>query len=90
MMFMDTVLLAVIQVLQTGTSFLNGMAGTFGGIVLLIIGALIILVLVAAAIVMLPAILVAVLVWFVTGSFLLAGIAFLAVAVISIFALADD
>jgi hypothetical protein len=40
--------------------------------------------------VLLPAILVAVLVWFVTGSFFYAGIAFLIVAVISIFAVAGD
>lgn len=82
-------LLAMVQVLQV-SSFLNGMAGTFGGIILLVLGALIILVLVAAAIVMLPAVLVAVLVWFVTGSFFFAGISFLAVAVISIFAVAGD
>jgi hypothetical protein len=90
MMILYAILIAVIQALQVGASFLNGMAGTFGGIILLVLGALIILVLVAAALVMLPAILVAALIWFITGSFFLAGIAFLAVAVISIFAMADD
>lgn len=89
-MILYAILIAVIQALQVGASFLNGMAGTFGGIILLVLGALIILVLVAAALVMLPAILVAALIWFITGSFFLAGIAFLAVAVISIFAMADD
>jgi hypothetical protein len=54
-----------------------------------IIGVLVIIFIVAAAIVVLPAILVAVLVWFVTGSFFYAGIAFLVVALISIFAMAD-
>lgn len=86
----DTFSLAVIQALQVGVSFLNGIAGTFGGIILLVIGALVILVIVAAAIVMLPAILVVALVWFVTGSFFFAGISFLAVAVIGFFAVAGD
>jgi hypothetical protein len=45
---------------------------------------------VAAAIVLLPAIVVAVVVWFLTGSLFYAGIAFLVVAVISIAAAADD
>ena len=71
------------------SSFVNGMAGTVGGIILLIIGVLIIVLLVAAAIVLIPAIAVAFLVWLVTGSLFFAGIAFLVVAVISIFAMAD-
>ena len=73
-----------------GEGFLNGLAGLFGGIILLVIGVLIIILVVAAAIVLLPAILVAALVWFVTGSFFLAGLSFLVVALISIFAMADD
>jgi hypothetical protein len=85
----------LIQAFQTtplflGERILNGIAGVFGGAILLVIGILIIVFLVAAAIVLLPAILVAVLVWFVTGSFFYAGIAFLVVALISVFAMAGD
>jgi hypothetical protein len=91
----DAFLLSLIQALSNaplyvGERLLNGIADLFGGIILLIIGVLIIVFIVAAAIVMLPAILVAVLVWFVTGSFFYAGIAFLVVALISIFAMAGD
>ncbi len=75
--------------LYLGARILTGMADLFGGVVLLIIGILIIVLLVAAAIVLLPAILVAVLIWFLTGSFFYAGIAFLAVALISLVAMAD-
>lgn len=73
-----------------GERILQGVADLLGGVILLVIGLLIIVFIVAAAIVLLPAILVAVLVWFVTGSFFYAGIAFLIVAVISIFAVAGD
>jgi hypothetical protein len=91
----DAFLLSLVQALSSaplyvGERLLNGIADLFGGIILLIIGVLIIVFVVAAAIVMLPAILVAVLVWFVTGSFFYAGIAFLVVALISIFAMAGD
>jgi hypothetical protein len=95
MIALDAFLLSLIQAmsnmpLYTGERILNGIADLFGGIILLIIGVLIIVFIVAAAIVVLPAILVAVLVWFVTGSFFYAGIAFLVVALISIFAMAGD
>lgn len=69
---------------------LGGLVGLFGGVILLIIGIVIIIFIVAAAIVVLPAILVAFLVWLLTGSFFFAGVAFLVVAVISIVAVADD
>jgi hypothetical protein len=95
LMVFDAFLLSLIQALSSaplfvGERLLNGIADLFGGIILLIIGVLIIVFIVAAAIVVLPAILVAVLVWFVTGSFFYAGIAFLVVALISIFAMAGD
>jgi len=70
--------------------FLSGLPDVFGGIIFLVIGILVIAVLIAAAIVLLPAIIVAALVWFLTGSFLFAGIAFLAVAVVWLLALSDD
>ncbi len=95
MMVLDAFLLGLIQALSNaplyvGERILNGIADLFGGVLLLVIGVLIIVFIVAAAIVLLPAILVAVLVWFVTGSFFYAGIAFLVVALISIFAMAGD
>jgi hypothetical protein len=93
-MILEALLLGIIQALATAPLFigervLHGVADIFGGIILLVIGILIIIFIVAAAIVLLPAILVAVLVLFVTGSFFYAGIAFLVVALISIVALAD-
>ncbi len=69
---------------------LTGFADLFGGVVLLIIGVLVIVLIVAAAIVLLPAIVLAFLVWLVTGSFFYAGIVFLLVALISIVAYAGD
>jgi hypothetical protein len=69
---------------------LTGLADLFGGVILLVIGVFIIIVVVAAAIVILPAILAAFLVWLVTGSFFYAGIVFLIVALISVFAMAGD
>jgi hypothetical protein len=95
MIVLDAFLLSLIQALSNsplylGERLLNGVADLFGGIILLVIGVLIIVFIVAAAIVVLPAILVAVLVWFVTGSFFYAGIAFLVVALLSIFAMAGD
>ena len=94
MILIDAFLLSLVQALPNshlfiGERILNGFADLFGGIVLLVIGVLIIVLLVAAAIVLLPAILVAVLVWFLTGSFFYAGIAFLVVALISLVAMAD-
>jgi hypothetical protein len=69
---------------------LSGIADLFGGVILLVIGVFIIIVIVAAAIVLLPAILVAFLVWLVTGSFFYAGIVFVIVALISAIAMAGD
>jgi hypothetical protein len=71
-------------------AILSGLPDYFGGIVVLVIGLLIIGLLIAAAIVLLPAIIVAALVWFITGSFFLAGIAFLVVAVVWLIAISDD
>jgi hypothetical protein len=93
-MILDAFLLSIIQPLATaplfiGERILNGLADLFGGIILLVIGLLVIVFIVAAVIVVLPAILVAALVWFVTGSFFYAGIAFLVVALISIVGMAD-
>jgi hypothetical protein len=95
MMPLDAFLLSLVQAMSSaplymGERVLNGIADLFGGIILLVIGVLVIIFIVAAAIVVLPAILVAVLIWFVTGSFFYAGIAFLVVALISIFAMAGD
>jgi hypothetical protein len=73
-----------------GEKIFTGVADVFGGVILFVIGILIIALVVAAAIVLLPAIIVAVVVFFLTGSFFYAGIAFLAIALISIVALADD
>ncbi len=70
--------------------FPSGLPDIFGGIIFLVIGILVIAVLIAAAVVLLPAILVGALVWFLTGSFFFAGIAFLAVAVVWLIAIADD
>jgi hypothetical protein len=95
MIALDAFLISVIQALWStplfvGESFFNGVVGALGGVVLLIIGVLIIILIVAAAIVILPAIVIAFLVWLFTGSFFFAGVAFLVVAIISIFAVADD
>jgi hypothetical protein len=95
MTILDAFVLSLVQALPNtslfvGQKILTGVADLFGGIILLAIGVLIIVLIVAAAIVLLPAIIVAVVVWLITGSFLYAGIAFLAVAVIAIVAVADD
>jgi hypothetical protein len=95
-MFMfDALILGVLQAFQAVPFFvlsdlLGGIVGLFGGVLLLIIGVIVIIFVVAAAIVVLPAILVAFLVWLLTGSFFFAGVAFLAVALISIVAIADE
>ncbi len=95
MMIIDALLLGLVHVflnapLFVGERILNGMADVFGGVLLLVIGVVVIIFIVAAAIVLLPAILVVVLILFVTGSFFYAGIAFLVVALISVFAMAGD
>ena len=63
---------------------LSGMWDLIGGFIPLVIGILIIILVVGLAIIVLPAIIVAVVVWFLTGSFFYAGVAFLIVAVVSI------
>jgi hypothetical protein len=94
MMFLD-VLVSLVHwspsaLLLLQDNVLTGFADLFGGVVLLVIGVLVIMLIVAAAIVLLPAIVLAFLVWLVTGSFFYAGIVFLLVAVISIVAYAGD
>ena len=84
MIVFDAPLLSIIP------PILSGLADTFGGLILLVIGILIIVLIVAAAIVLLPAIIVAVVVWFLSGSLLYAGIAFLIVAIIWAVAMSDD
>jgi hypothetical protein len=66
---------------------LTGAADILGAIVLLAIGILVIILIVGAIIVLLPAIIAAVIVWLLTGSFFYAGIAFLVVALISLVAI---
>jgi hypothetical protein len=92
MMLVDSALVLLLQALPGLIPYgiLTGIADLFGGVILLVIGVIVIIVIVAAAIVLLPAILVAFLVWLVTGSFFYAGIAFLIVALISIVAVAGD
>jgi membrane-associated HD superfamily phosphohydrolase len=63
---------------------LSGVWDLIGGFIPLVIGILIIILVVGLAIIVLPAIIVAAVVWFLTGSFFYAGIAFLVVAVVSI------
>jgi hypothetical protein len=65
-------------------SILGGIVDLVLAAIILIVGILVIILIVGALIVFLPAIIVAVVVWFFTGSLLVAGIAFLVVAIISI------
>ncbi len=95
MIILDVFLFSIIHALPNTSlalipAFLTGIADLFGGAILLIIGVLIIVLVVAAAIALLPAIIVAVLVWFLSGSFFYAGIAFLVVALISLVAMSGD
>jgi hypothetical protein len=93
MLPMDALLLGLIHLFSSASPtlvILSGLPDFFGGIVVLVIGLLIIGLLIAAAIVLLPAIIVAAVVWFLTGSFFLAGIAFLVVAVIWLIAISGD
>jgi hypothetical protein len=95
LIILDALLFGAIQTLANtplfvGERLLTGIADLFGGIILIVIGILVIALIIAAAIILLPAIIVAVVVWFLTGSFFYAGIAFLAVALLGIVAVADD
>jgi hypothetical protein len=74
---------------HTGTSGSNasvlpGFAALFGSAVLVIIRIIIIVLVASLALVILPAIILAIIEWFLTGSFFYAGIAFLVVALISL------
>jgi hypothetical protein len=75
-------ILPIVQ--QANVAILSGFADLIGGAIPLIIGILIIVLIVGAAIILLPAIIVGVVVWFLTGSFFFAGLAFLVVAVLSL------
>ncbi len=69
---------------QASLQIFGGISDLILGAIPLIIGILVIIVIVGAAIILLPAIIVGVVVWFLTGSFFFAGIAFLVVAVLSL------
>ena len=69
---------------QSGLGVLSGFADLIGGAIPLVIGILVIVFIVGAAIILLPALLVGLVIWFLTGSFFYAGVAFLAVAAISL------
>jgi len=69
---------------QSSLGILSGFADIVGGAVPLVIGILIIVLVVGLAIILLPAFLIGLVVWFLTGSFFLAGISFLVVAAISL------
>lgn len=69
---------------DSAMGILTGLADIFGAAILLIIGILVIVLVVGVFIVLLPAIIAAIIVWFLTGSFFYAGIAFLVVALISL------
>jgi hypothetical protein len=89
MIILDAFLFSIIHSLPNTSlslipAILTGVADLFGGIILLVIGVLILVLIVAVAIIVLPAIIIAVVVWFLTGSFLYAGIAFLLVAIIGL------
>lgn len=75
-----------ILIQSASLDIIAGIAGIIVAGILLVIGILIIILLVGLAIILLPAIIVAVIVWFLTGSFVYAGIAFLVVALISMIA----
>jgi hypothetical protein len=77
--------LAILPIFQQANfAILSGFADVIGGAIPLVIGILIIVLIVGAAIILLPAIIVGVVVWFLTGSFFFAGLAFLVVAVLSL------
>ncbi|MHB1868343.1 MAG: hypothetical protein ACYCPP_05295 [Nitrososphaerales archaeon] len=82
----DVAILILVQTLAylPHLGILTGILDILVGLIVLIIGILIIVLVIGALIIFLPAIIVAAVVWFLTGSLLLAGIAFLIVAVISI------
>ena len=84
-MFIDGLLLSLLA--PNPLAILTGIADIFGSLILVIIGILVIVLVVGALLVLLPAIIVAVVVWLFTGSFFYAGIAFLIVAIISLVAI---
>jgi hypothetical protein len=85
MLLFDAGILALLTS-SDSLGILTGSVDILAGIVLVIIGILVIGLIVAVAIVLLPAIIVAIIIWFLTGSFFYAGIAFLIVALISLVA----
>jgi len=87
MMIFEVLSLFLISNNMTDLGILTGLADILGSVVLLVIGILLIVLVVGVLLVLLPAIIVAIVVWFLTGSFFYAGIAFLVVAIISLVAL---
>jgi hypothetical protein len=95
MIFLDALMVGLAHVIPNAfflfvESIVIGIPDLLGGVILLVIGILIIAILIAAVVVLLPAIIAAAFVWFLTGSLLLAGIAFLVVAIVWLVAIADD
>ena len=95
MFSLETILVVFSSTFYSGTyslvsipHVLGGIADFFGFVILLVIGILIIVLVVGLAIFLLPAIIVVAIVFFLTGSFFYAGIAFLIIALISLVALA--
>jgi len=69
---------------QSYLQIVGGIIAIIGAFILVVIGILIIVLIVGAAIFLLPAIIVGIIIWFLTGSFFYAGIAFLIIALISL------
>jgi hypothetical protein len=86
MLFIDSGILALFAS-PSALAFFGGILDFFGLLVLVVIGILVIVLVVGVILVLLPAAIVAIIVWFLTGSFLFAGIAFVIVAIISLVAI---
>jgi hypothetical protein len=96
MLSLETILVFLSSAFYSGTyslasipHILGGIADFFGLVILLVIGVLIIVLVVGLAIFLFPAGIVAVIVFFLTGSYFYAGIAFLIIALISLVTLAS-
>jgi len=86
-LLIDAGILTLLTSAVNPMGILTGIVDVFGGLILVIIGILVIVLIVAVALILLPAIIVAVIVWFLSGSFFYAGIAFLVVALIGLVAI---
>ncbi|MHB8565798.1 MAG: hypothetical protein ACYC7D_06030 [Nitrososphaerales archaeon] len=87
MIFLFEALILGLLPTASDLGILTGLADIFGSLILLVIGILVIVLVVGVLLVLLPAIIVAIVVWLLSGSFFYAGIAFLVVAIISLVAL---